>query len=55
MTQCIFVIESNNPIVIFPMYLNYNKNAYLVILYHIKVRGNYIFPSSTTIHCQYAP
>jgi hypothetical protein len=26
MTQCIFIIESNNPIVIFPMYLNYNDN-----------------------------
>jgi hypothetical protein len=35
MTQCIFIIESNNPMVLFPMYLNYNDNAYLVIFYII--------------------
>jgi hypothetical protein len=37
MTRCIFIIESNNPMVLSPMYFNYNDNAYLVILYHINV------------------
>jgi hypothetical protein len=33
MAQCIFIIESNNHMVISHMYLNYN--AYIVILYDI--------------------
>jgi hypothetical protein len=37
MAQCIFIIESNNHMVLSPMYLYYNDNAYLVILYHINV------------------
>jgi hypothetical protein len=37
MAQWIFIIKSNNLIVLSPMYLNYNDSAYLVILYHINV------------------
>jgi hypothetical protein len=35
MAQCIFIIESNNHMVLSHRYLNYNDNAYIVILYDI--------------------
>lgn len=31
MAQCIFIIESNNPIVISPIYVNYNDNVLMSI------------------------
>jgi hypothetical protein len=42
MAKCIFIIESNNHMILSHMYLNYNNNAYIVILYDMSINCHII-------------